>query len=1197
MNILKIKPHANCKWPEGNKSLIFTLLEKPILLLRILIWYLLLLSLVTAAFSQERREERPLSNLRKKMISSHEDIVRLDTLSIIPNTVILPGFSDSLYVIDYVNATLRWKQRPPVDSILVRYRVFAVKLNAKVQRMQFDSVMNNFLGQPYTPEYGVRQEERFFDFGNINYSGSFGRGISFGNSQDAVVTSNLNLQLSGFLADSVELTAAITDNNIPIQPDGTTQQLNEFDRIFLQFKKKNWQLSLGDIDIRQNQSYFLSFYKRLQGIAFETKTQITDNISNNILVSGSIAKGKFTRNIIEPQEGNQGPYRLTGANNEFFFVVLANTERVYMDGELLQRGEDQDYVINYNTAEIAFTPRRMVTKDKRIQVEFEYSDRNYLNSNLYLNNETQIGKKWKVRLGAFSNNDAKNSPINQTLDNSQKRFLDTIGDNTGQAFYPYAARDTFAVGKILYKKIDTVYNAGLSRDSIYVFSSDPDSAIYSLSFLEVGQGFGNYVPDLNGSNGKVYRWVQPVNGSKQGSYEPAVFLVTPKKQQVVTVGVDYSITENTTLITEMAMSNYDINSFSTRDKQNDKGFAGRMLLKNIRKVGSLIKGKKLTTELGYEKVEALFRPLERLRNIEYTRDWGLPLITAPADEQIVTAATQLNDVKMNSLRYQLTTYKRSDGFNGIRNSITHVQEINGWKFNNIFNLSNINTNTDKGYFFRPTVSVRKTLKRLRDYEFNISYSIEHNEVRNKVSDSVSLQSFSFDVFQAGFKSSEEKLNRWGVTYFTRENSYPKGLDLLRSDRSQNITVFTELMKNEHHQFRFNGTYRNLKVVNPLFPSIKSDNSLLGRAEYQLSEWKGLVAGNVLYEVGAGQEQKRDFAFLEVPAGQGEYTWIDYDNNGIQSLNEFEIALFQDQAKYIRIFTPTNQFVKANYTTFNYSLSINPRSFIDVSKARSIGRMLARINLQSALQISKKELAKGLVQFNPFAAPLNDTSLITLNSTFINTFSFNRFSSRWGVDVNNSKNDSKSLLTYGYESRKLNDWSVRSRYNITKAISFDITARKGVNELTSSNIKFNNRNYYINQQSLEPRISFTRGANFRVIVGYKLSDKKNTTGSMEKSSSNAANTEIKYNILQNTSLQGKFTFNKITFSSLEAIPNTNSTASYIILDGLLPGKNYLWNFDISKRLSKNLEMNIQYEGRKPGVSRVVHIGRASIRALL
>src|SRR5690606_5757857 len=124
---------------------------------------------------------------------------------------------------------------------------------------------------------------------------------------------------------------------------------------------------------------------------------------------------------------------------------------------------------------------------------------------------------------------------------------------------------------------------------------------------------------------------------------------------------------------------------------------------------------------------------------------------------------------------------------------------------------------------------------------------------------------------------------------------------------------------------------------------------------------------------------------------------------------------------------------------------------------------------------------------------------------------------------------------------------------------------GVNELVTTNLKFDNRNYYINQQSLEPRLSFTRGANFRVIVGYKYSGKENESGFLERSYSNSGSSEIKYNILQNTSLLGKFTYNNISFASTDAAPNVNSTASYIILDGLQPGKNYLWNFDVSKRL--------------------------------
>jgi hypothetical protein len=82
------------------------------------------------------------------------------------------------------------------------------------------------------------------------------------------------------------------------------------------------------------------------------------------------------------------------------------------------------------------------------------------------------------------------------------------------------------------------------------------------------------------------------------------------------------------------------------------------------------------------------------------------------------------------------------------------------------------------------------------------------------------------------------------------------------------------------------------------------------------------------------------------------------------------------------------------------------------------------------------------------------------------------------------------------------------------------------------------------------------------------------------------------LLQSTSIQGKFTFNDIKYP----FP-TNTTVSYTMLDGLLPGKNYLWSIDITKRLANNLEINVQYEGRKPGDGKTVNVGRASLRALL
>ncbi len=493
---------------------------------------ILLLTFIAFNSSAQIPVTNPIvSNLRSKTISIQSDSLKIDTSSIVPNTFSISFIAEGDYRLDPVNAVLYWIKKPIQDSITITYRVFPFPLNVYTQRMVYDSIVNNFYIKPIQINSGLSNAQRgIFDFGTLKAEGSFGRQIGFGNSQDAVLNSTLNLQLNGMLGDSIEINAAITDNNIPIQPDGNTQQLNEFDQVFLQFKKGNlsagrpgWQLNLGDLDIRENKSYFLNFYKRLQGVSFQTNNQLSRSLRSNTLVSGSIAKGKFTRNILEPIEGNQGPYRLRGANNEFFFIVLANTERVFYDGQLLQRGEDQDYVINYNSAEITFTPKRMITKDSRIQVEFEYADRNFLNANLFLSQELEVNDKLKIRLGAFNNSDAKNSAINQVLDPKQKQFLADLGDSVQRAFYPAAVLDTLTAGKILYEKIY------IGLDSFYQYSTNPGVANYNLSFVDVGLGNGNYVPEFNGANGKVFKYVAPVANVSQGQYEPVQILSRSKK--------------------------------------------------------------------------------------------------------------------------------------------------------------------------------------------------------------------------------------------------------------------------------------------------------------------------------------------------------------------------------------------------------------------------------------------------------------------------------------------------------------------------------------------------------------------------------------------------------------------------------------------------------------------------------------------
>jgi hypothetical protein len=232
------------------------------------------------------------------------------------------------------------------------------------------------IGQGYTYN-PFAQNQDFNDFKGLDYSGSFSRGISVGNRQDLILNSGFNLQVGGKIGD-VEVSGAISDNNIPLQPEGNTQQLQDFDRIFLQFKLRKSFLTAGDYDLKKPEgSYFLNYYRRLQGAQVGTAFKVgAGEMSTD--ASFAISRGTFTRNIFDGQEGNQGPYRLKGANGETFIIVIAGTEKVFMDAELLKRGADFDYVIDYNLGEIIFTNKRLITKDKRIQVEFSYSDLDYL---------------------------------------------------------------------------------------------------------------------------------------------------------------------------------------------------------------------------------------------------------------------------------------------------------------------------------------------------------------------------------------------------------------------------------------------------------------------------------------------------------------------------------------------------------------------------------------------------------------------------------------------------------------------------------------------------------------------------------------------------------------------------------------------------------------------------------------------------
>ncbi len=186
------------------------------------------------------------------------------------------------------------------------------------------------------------------------------------------------------------------------------------------------------------------------------------------------------------------------------------------------------------------------------------------------------------------------------------------------------------------------------------------------------------------------------------------------------------------------------------------------------------------------------------------------------------------------------------------------------------------------------------------------------------------------------------------------------------------------------------------------------------------------------------------------------------------------------------------------------------------------------------------------------------------------------------------------MAYGFESRELHNLIGRLRWNINRQFISNVTFRQVKNILQTTGAKFNNRNYNVLQQGVEPSLTYVYRSKLRAALIYAYTHKKNTIDSAAKSINNGVTAEVRYNILSNSTVNAKFTFNQISFNGYPGA--AHSTVGYILLEGLLPGKNYLWNIDYTKRLAGNIEVSFQYEGRRPASAPVVHVGRASLRAV-
>ena len=1135
---------------------------------------------------------------QSKFIVLQSDTLQLDSFLVVKGSLLVNGYKEHLdFEFNYYSSTFTNKKIPLGSSLYVSYQPINTGLLKVYQKKDVKLLLPNIKANSNPFQYVPSDKQ--FDLGlekdGVLVNGSIMRGLSLGNNQNAIVNANLNLQLSGRINNEVDILAAISDDNNPIQPEGNTQDIQDFDQVFVQLSKGSNRVVVGDYLLnRPKDSYFLNYQKKLRGIQVGSTQTFKNKQTLTVEAEAALSRGRFVRNTIPGVEGNQGPYRLSGPNGELFIIIVSGTEVVYLDGERLTRGEQNDYIIDYNTGEITFMPKRLITGYARIVVEFQYADRYYARTALGTHVQWQ-GAKFKTYFNYFTETDNKNQPFQQLLSDSNKLILANVGDQLSQAFTESAvAVFPFDPKRILYRKIDSL---GFNTIYVHAPAATDDSIYYELRFTYVGSNKGNYKQAASASNGRVFNWVSPVNGIAQGDFEPVTYLVAPNRKQLLSAGTILQMHKNHMVKVELAMSDNNKNLFSEKDKGDNLGYG--LKVESFHKYYLADTNFRFESQLFYEVVTKTFRNIERYRSVEFDRTWNRQLQnTTNQDtgnqEHIVNWRIAFVNKNKWLLQYQLGYYNR-----GVATYLGYRQQA-GLRYKDELNSFDLSAEIVQGKQrpfafldgFGNKVKVMQGQYTRNLFGQLLSARILLDESRFLTAkDSLLSGSYAYTEYGFALQPKDSTKYSYYLEYKNRVDQLPTENGFKQHTVANDYKAGVSLVQKNFNRLSTDIALRDFKVLDTAFAGLKPELTFLSRITYDYGFFKRKVTANSYLQLGSGNELRRDFQYFQVPVGQGLYVWKDFNEDGIQQLNEFQLASFADKnlADYIKVFLPTTSLISTYTTQISQTLNINFGS--PSSQQRNLKNFIKRFSNQSGVRYEKKTGAaeslklSRFTRFNP-----NDTNLITLNSVLRNTLFFNRSAAIWGMDLNWSNQSSKSLLTNGYELRSKEEYGLNFRFNINQSWTFNNGLNQGFKRLNSDFFSENNFQYRFLET--KPKLTYQLNQTWRFSINYMHSQANNLPElGGEQALVNQVGTEWRFSKPKLGVLTINYNFYEVNYDG-----SLNSPLAYDMLQGLSIGNNQIWTLNLQQRIGQNLQINFNYEGRKSGEIPIIHVGKMEARYL-
>ncbi|MBK7629409.1 MAG: hypothetical protein IPJ23_01560 [Ignavibacteriales bacterium] len=1064
------------------------------------------------------------------------------------------------------------------DTLIVTYRSYKLSLKKEYQKRSLVVKYDEKFGDTVSvlTSSGGFSPDAIFG-ADMQKSGTIVRGFTVGTTKDFSLSSGLRLQLSGRISEDIEIVAALTDENTPIQPEGNTERLEELDKVFIQVKHSNVVGTFGDYQVKQRTGEFGVIDRKLQGLMGEFNFE---DANGYLAIANS--RGKFNSNSFNGSDGVQGPYRLSGLNNERDIIIIAGTEKVFLDGIEVKRGENNDYAIEYSNATITFTPNRLITSASRISVDFEYTDRQFSRSFFGAGTSIKLfNDKLKLKVQYMREGDDQDAPIDISLSEEDKISLSLAGDDRNKAVksgVKLAEPDSLGIIQGIYTKVDTVFNG--EAFSFYVYNPGDSLSLYTVSFSFVGEGKGDYIRQSLG----YYNFV----GIGNGSYLPVLFLPLPQLKQMGNIVVDINPFENVTLSLEYAGSLWDKNRLSALDDGDNYGYARNISLKIAPSqilIGDLDFGKAGLT-LRDRFIQGKFTSLDRFDDVEFSRNYNSANQTTPQDETLREIGIALQPIQELTINSSAGFLRKGDVFSSDRYNNT-IRFSDSKTFNIDYNLDYVKSNniSIKSNWLRHRGNAFYTFWQLKP---GMEFLAEDKQDNQAQKDSLLNSSLKYFEYSPYLELIETAGFRVLTKYSLRDDYLPLNGVMIQESKSKTYSL--EMNYNGLREVNTNLvlTFRNKTYKDDFKAKGFLDNeTILIRSRTKFALWQRLLNGDLYYEVSTQKSAKLQKVFVRVEQGTGNYIYLgDLNNNGIADENEFEPTLYDGD--FIQVTLPTDELFPVIDLKTSTRWKINFSELVDVKTL--IGKIVSPISSETYWRIEEnsRETAYGNIYLLKLSTFQNESTTIRGSNYIQQDFFLFENDQELSFRFRFTQRTALNEFSSGYERYYNRERSLRIKFKMVKEISNQTDL---VNQIDNVNAPLNsNRIRQINSNNIISEFSYRPDKNIEVGFRIKAGRSEDTYP--------AVPTVIDLNsqlIRFNLSFLGTGRL-RIEIERNEL--NANTTENFIpyeLTNGNQIGKNYYWRLNFDYKLSSFLQTTISYDGRVQGANKVIHTARAEARA--